>query len=50
MSNKRLNWVYTSAQTRQSLQWTYTQRMGVDKGSGQNQGLYSHKVDVNAYL
>ena len=27
--------LYTFAQTRQSLQCIYTQRMGVDKGSGQ---------------
>ena len=35
MSKKGLNWGYTSVQIHQSLQLSYTQRMGVDKGPGQ---------------
>ena len=31
MCNKTLIWVYTSAQTRQSFQCSYTQGIGVDK-------------------
>ena len=35
MSKKGLNWGYTSVQIHQSVQCSYTQRMGVDKGTGQ---------------